>query len=222
MASAASNSDSMLLPTTPDELEYVGDLPQCNKNSGVSGQAEVAVFVKKTSTIRTRSKCAHGRRRSRCRDCGAKSFCEHGRQRCRCKECGGSNLCEHRYSLFFPSAPKLEFLSRLLSVCNCRIILLTIHLQCKLMPARNKPTEDTMSRLWWRLYLYSWATGNALPHHQSPLRYFKCSTQCNPCSLALTKSARNAAIAEADRSVNIKDGARNANPVAVKYTKRVF
>ena len=33
--------------------------------------------------------CAHGRQRSRCKDCGGRSICEHGRLRYRCKECGG-------------------------------------------------------------------------------------------------------------------------------------
>ena len=58
------------------------------------------------------SKCQHGRRKDRCRDCGtgicehnklkryckdcgATSICEHGRRRDRCRECGGGQFCEH-------------------------------------------------------------------------------------------------------------------------------
>ena len=41
------------------------------------------------------SLCEHGRRRSRCKECSGGSICEHGRQRCRCKECGGASICEH-------------------------------------------------------------------------------------------------------------------------------
>ena len=41
------------------------------------------------------SKCAHGRRRRRCKDCGGPGICEHGRERSRCKDCGGSGICEH-------------------------------------------------------------------------------------------------------------------------------
>ena len=41
------------------------------------------------------SKCVHGRRKSRCRDCGGGSICEHGREKSRCKECGGGSICEH-------------------------------------------------------------------------------------------------------------------------------
>jgi hypothetical protein len=39
--------------------------------------------------------CEHGKRRSRCKDCGGASICEHGRQRSVCKDCGGSSFCEH-------------------------------------------------------------------------------------------------------------------------------
>ena len=39
--------------------------------------------------------CPHGRRRSRCKDCGGCSICEHGRVRYQCKECGGKGICEH-------------------------------------------------------------------------------------------------------------------------------
>ena len=39
--------------------------------------------------------CEHGRRRSKCKECGGGEICEHGRQRCQCKECGGSRICEH-------------------------------------------------------------------------------------------------------------------------------
>ena len=39
--------------------------------------------------------CEHGRRKSRCKECGGSSFCEHGRRKSRCKDCGGSSICEH-------------------------------------------------------------------------------------------------------------------------------
>ena len=39
--------------------------------------------------------CEHGRRRSRCKECGGASICEHGRVRSQCKECGGGGICEH-------------------------------------------------------------------------------------------------------------------------------
>ena len=41
------------------------------------------------------SKCEHGRRKSRCKECGGSCICEHGRRKCRCKYCGGSDICEH-------------------------------------------------------------------------------------------------------------------------------
>ena len=39
--------------------------------------------------------CAHGRRRSNCKECGGTSICAHGRRRSRCKECGGASICAH-------------------------------------------------------------------------------------------------------------------------------
>ena len=39
--------------------------------------------------------CPHGRRRSKCKDCGGSGICEHGRVRNQCKECGGTRICEH-------------------------------------------------------------------------------------------------------------------------------
>ena len=41
------------------------------------------------------SKCQHGKRLSRCRDCGGSEFCEHGKIKSRCKDCGGASICEH-------------------------------------------------------------------------------------------------------------------------------
>ena len=51
--------------------------------------------VKQRSQCKVCSACPHGRRRSRCKECGGKAFCEHGRERRRCKECGGASICEH-------------------------------------------------------------------------------------------------------------------------------
>ena len=57
--------------------------------------------VKKRSNCVVCNGCPHGRRRSRCKECGGSQICEHGRERSRCKECGGGSICEHgreRYS----------------------------------------------------------------------------------------------------------------------------
>ena len=45
--------------------------------------------------IRKISVCAHGRRKSRCKDCGGSRLCEHGRVKNQCKQCGGPGICEH-------------------------------------------------------------------------------------------------------------------------------
>ena len=51
--------------------------------------------VKYRSQCKVCSECPHGRRRTRCKECGGVAICEHGRRRSRCKECGGSEICEH-------------------------------------------------------------------------------------------------------------------------------
>jgi hypothetical protein len=43
----------------------------------------------------SKSKCEHGKRRSRCKECGGSQICEHGTQHDHCKDCGGSQICEH-------------------------------------------------------------------------------------------------------------------------------
>ncbi len=50
--------------------------------------------VKNRNRIRA-SKCEHGIRKSRCKDCGGSEICEHNRIKSQCKECGGSSICEH-------------------------------------------------------------------------------------------------------------------------------
>mmetsp|Transcript_54902 Transcript_54902/g.163344 ORF Transcript_54902/g.163344 Transcript_54902/m.163344 type:complete len:149 (+) Transcript_54902:44-490(+) len=39
--------------------------------------------------------CEHGRRSSRCNECGGSGRCKHGRLQYVCKECGGKGICEH-------------------------------------------------------------------------------------------------------------------------------
>jgi hypothetical protein len=51
--------------------------------------------VKPRSKCKVCSACPHGRRRSRCKECGGSQICEHGRMRSVCKECGGASICEH-------------------------------------------------------------------------------------------------------------------------------
>jgi hypothetical protein len=51
--------------------------------------------VKQRSRCKVCSGCPHGRRRTRCKECGGASICEHGRERSTCKECGGASICKH-------------------------------------------------------------------------------------------------------------------------------
>ena len=47
--------------------------------------------VKYRSNCKVCSACPHGKRRSRCKECGGGSICEHGRRRSQCKECRAAN-----------------------------------------------------------------------------------------------------------------------------------
>ena len=42
-----------------------------------------------------RKKCAHGKQKCRCRDCGGTSFCRHGIRKSTCRDCGGTSFCPH-------------------------------------------------------------------------------------------------------------------------------
>lgn len=39
--------------------------------------------------------CEHGKRKSRCSECGGSELCEHNKQKSQCKECNGASICEH-------------------------------------------------------------------------------------------------------------------------------
>ena len=45
---------------------------------------------------KARSRCPHGRERSRCTECGGAGICPHQRERSKCKESGGAGLCPHQ------------------------------------------------------------------------------------------------------------------------------
>jgi hypothetical protein len=44
---------------------------------------------------KTENKCLHGKRKSRCVDCGGSAICEHKKIKIQCKACGGSQICIH-------------------------------------------------------------------------------------------------------------------------------
>lgn len=46
-------------------------------------------------TKRKKGHCEHGRRKSRCKECGGSQICQHGRVKSVCKECKGSSICTH-------------------------------------------------------------------------------------------------------------------------------
>jgi hypothetical protein len=61
-------------------------------NCGPSGSTNPAMghFNK-----REHMRCVHGKRKSRCADCGGGSFCVHGKRKSRCADCGCGEICRH-------------------------------------------------------------------------------------------------------------------------------
>lgn len=49
----------------------------------------------RASNHREMSKCGHGTRKGRCKECKGGSICEHNKIRSDCKDCGGGSICEH-------------------------------------------------------------------------------------------------------------------------------
>ena len=41
-------------------------------------------------------KCEHGKRKTRCVECGGSEICIHNKRRSRCVDCGGGEICEHK------------------------------------------------------------------------------------------------------------------------------
>ncbi len=57
----------------------------------------VEIFEKTVKKKYVPKKCEHGKRKSRCVECGGSEICEHGKRKSRCTDCGnGSELCEHK------------------------------------------------------------------------------------------------------------------------------
>ena len=49
----------------------------------------------KEREYRNKKKCAHGKRKCMCKDCGGSQICIHDRMKSQCKDCGGSQICIH-------------------------------------------------------------------------------------------------------------------------------
>ena len=67
-----------------DDPGKVARVPGVHYRRIVKGKAVVETWTGK------HWRCEHGRRRSRCKECGGGAICDHGRRRSRCKEYGGA------------------------------------------------------------------------------------------------------------------------------------
>ena len=83
----------------PQHQEDSGALVLCQLVAGKGNKRKEATLESQSIASTTGedwSKCWHGKKRSRCKDCGGGSICEHQRQRSTCKDCGGGQICEHK------------------------------------------------------------------------------------------------------------------------------
>ena len=71
----------------------------CKKQAIYNNEGENPLYCRThrlSGMVNVKSKkCEHGKRKSRCKECGGSAYCEHGKQKSRCKECGGGSICEH-------------------------------------------------------------------------------------------------------------------------------
>ena len=62
-------------------------MSEANVNIVASGPVRPVLKVRSESSSAKRGFCEHGRKKSRCRECGGGSFCEHNVQRYNCHKC---------------------------------------------------------------------------------------------------------------------------------------
>lgn len=70
----------------------------CMVTASYGVTSRVACAAHKTpdmENLAVNTKCRHGKRRSRCADCGGSEMCFHKRYRAQCVECDGASICFH-------------------------------------------------------------------------------------------------------------------------------
>jgi hypothetical protein len=80
---------------TDDEAYDDEAKPAAKRNRMANGNGSGREAKRARAQTPKGGKCAHGRQRSRCKECGGASICSHGRRRYQCKECGGPGICAH-------------------------------------------------------------------------------------------------------------------------------
>ena len=67
----------------------------CYDDSGISSRAqELYEQAKANLLMKQKGYCSHGKKSTKCRECGGDQLCEHGRKD-RCKVCRGAAICQH-------------------------------------------------------------------------------------------------------------------------------
>ena len=81
----------------PAELAevHVEDAPELARDMDGAASRKRRAASAGDGSGQKRAKCAHGKQRSKCKDCGGSAVCTHGKERYTCKDCGGSGICTH-------------------------------------------------------------------------------------------------------------------------------
>ena len=127
---------------------------------------------------RQRTKCEHGRQRSKCKDCGRGHICEHNRRRSTCKDCGGGHICEHNKER--SACPACNPLGHLAGVVQCRVYtalkndkeMSSIeYLRCNIEKFKQHIEQQFTEGMSWENY-FEWHID-----HKIPLKYNKPSLE---------------------------------------------
>lgn len=95
----AAPADVALTPEAKIAPETISSTERPKRsNAGRHSGRELTIPVNYPRKARRRAyhkKCVHGKRASRCAECGGSEICVHKRIRISCRECGGASICEH-------------------------------------------------------------------------------------------------------------------------------
>jgi hypothetical protein len=98
----------ILINKLPNKMEYLEHNDENIYCHGCNGDENIILIdddldiltsntiEKKPKKVYTIKKCPHGKRKSRCIECGGSSICVHKKEKSQCKDCLGSSFCEHK------------------------------------------------------------------------------------------------------------------------------
>jgi hypothetical protein len=76
-------------------MSNISEMLYCQECTSNENTSENIIIEQNEKKPRKVTKCEHGKRKSRCVDCGGSEICEHKKIKGGCRECKGSSFCEH-------------------------------------------------------------------------------------------------------------------------------